>query len=188
MRLFIAVNFNDDTKKGLLALRDELRSRSGRGRYSAPENLHLTLAFLGGCDVKQTAVVKAVMDEISFAPFVITIDRVGRFKREGGDLWWAGVQEGEALSKLHGDLTDRLMTAGFALDKRRFNPHVTLGREVKANAASWPIRPFGETVTSIELMKSERIDGKLTYTAIHEREGRTQREPMNIAAINGTEQ
>ena len=172
MRLFVAVNFNDDTKKGLLAICEQLRSRCERGRYTAPENLHLTLAFLGECDVKQTAAIKAVMNEIIFDPFVINIECVGRFKRDGGDLWWAGLQESKPLAKLHGDLMDKLIAAGFKLDKRKFNPHITLGREIITGAAPWKIPPFGETVTSIELMKSERINGKLTYTSITTREPR----------------
>ena len=170
MRLFIAVNFNDDTKKGLLTICEQLRSRCERGRFTMPENLHLTLAFLGECDTKQTTVIKAVMDEINLAPFVINIERVGRFKRDGGDLWWAGIQESKPLAKLHGDLTDKLIAAGFTPDNRKFNPHITLGREIITSAAPRQIPPFGETVTSIELMKSERINGKLTYTSIAARE------------------
>ena len=170
MQLFIAVNFNDDTKKGLLDICELLRSRCERGRYTAPENLHLTLAFLGECDAKQTAVIKAVIDEIIFDPFVINIERVGRFRRDSGDLWWAGIMRSKPLTKLHGNLTDKLIAAGFRLDKRKFNPHITLGREIITNATPWQIPPFGETVTSIELMKSERINGKLTYTSIATRE------------------
>jgi 2'-5' RNA ligase len=64
-------------------------------------------------------------------------------------------------------LTGKLIAAGFALEKRRYSPHVTLGREVKTGAMPESIEPFGETVTSIDLMKSERISGKLTYTAIY---------------------
>ena len=52
------------------------------------------------------------------------------------------------------------------MDGRKYNPHITLGREVVTDVSPWRIEPFGETVTSVELMKSERIDGKLTYTAI----------------------
>ncbi|GHV42185.1 hypothetical protein FACS189490_10600 [Clostridia bacterium] len=47
LRLFTAINFSDDTRSRLLALRDELQSGAVRGRFSALENLHLTLAFIG---------------------------------------------------------------------------------------------------------------------------------------------
>ena len=84
-------------------------------------------------------------------------------------LWWAGVQDSKPLSILHNGLTDKLLSADFTLEKRKYSLHITLGREVVTDALPWTVEPFGESVTSIELMKSERIGGKLIYTAIHER-------------------
>ena len=167
MRLFIAINFNNDTRTRLLALRDELRSHSERGSFSLPENLHLTIAFLGECDAKQAAAAKAAMDAASFEPFDVHIERIGRFKRDGGDIWWAGLRGSKPLLDFQRELTNRLIDAGFTLERREYKPHITLGREFVTDAAPWQIEPFGETVTGVELMKSERVAGKLTYTAIH---------------------
>jgi len=170
MRLFIAVNFTGKTRSQLLDLCDELRSKSECGRYSLPENLHLTLIFLGDCDAKQTAAVKTVIDAADFDLFEITIDCVGRFKRKGGDLWWAGVRENKVLSELHRSLAFALCSNGFILEKRKYSPHITLAREVRTDINPWMIEPFGETVSRIDLMKSERLNGKQTYTSIHRRE------------------
>ena len=167
MRLFIAINFNDKTRVRLLALRDGLRSKSERGNFSAPENIHLTLAFLGECDIKQTAAAKSAINAVSFEPFDITVDCIGRFKRDGGDIWWTGLRESKPLIALQGELTDKLIAAGFTLETRKFSPHITLGREVATDAKPWKIEPFGETVGMIDLMKSERVGGKLTYTSIY---------------------
>ncbi len=62
-----------------------------------------------------------------------------------------------------------MIAAGFTLDKRKYSPHVTLGREVVADWSPRRVEAFGETVSSIELMKSERVQGKLTYMAIYTR-------------------
>lgn len=169
MRLFIAINFNVDTRSLLLSLRDELRSNSLHGRFSSSENLHLTLAFLGECNAEQTAAAKVALNMLTFEPFSISINRVGRFKRKGGDIWWAGVQNSPELLKLQGELTKRLCETGFTLEIRKFSPHITLGREVETDYAFGKILPFGETVKSVELMKSERIAGKLTYSEIYRR-------------------
>jgi 2'-5' RNA ligase len=171
MRLFIARNFNNETLAQLISLRDELRSRSKRGNFTVTENLHLTLAFLGECGAKQTADIKNAMNAISFEPFPISIERIGRFKRDGGDIWWAGAQASKPLIGLQSDLSDRLNNAGFTLDKRKYSPHITLGREVVTETEPWQIAPFGETVKSVDIMKSERINGKLTYTAIYKMGG-----------------
>ena len=170
MRLFVAINFNQETRSRLLALRDELRGKSERGRFSPPENLHLTLALLGECNEKQSADAKAAMEASCIEPFPAYIDRIGRFKRNGSEIWWAGLRESKALLQLQQDLADKLSAMGFSLERRQYSPHVTLGREVVTSAEPWDVEPFGETVSAIELMKSERIRGKLTYTPIYRRE------------------
>jgi len=167
MRLFIAINFTNKTHLQLLVLCDELRLRSERGRFSLPENLHLTLTFLGECDEKQTSAVKSVISNISFEPFDIKIDHIGRFKRDSGDTWWAGVRNNETLLKLQQNLTSNLRSKGFDLEIRKYNPHITFGREIKTDITPRQIERFGETISKIDLMKSERINGKLTYTIIN---------------------
>ena len=172
MRLFIAVNFNDETKDALLRLRGQLSRMAVRGNFTLRENLHLTLAFLGECNEKQATSACAALDQVIFSPFEISIERIGRFGGSGGgsggeSLWWAGIHVGGQLSTLHHALTRYLEGAGFVADKRKFSPHITLGRRIVTDAVPWNIRPFGETIRKIDLMRSERIDGKLTYTAIH---------------------
>ena len=169
MRLFIAINFTTETRSQLLALRDELRDKSERGRYSLLENLHLTLVFLGECDAKQTSAAKFSLDAVNLEPFNITVDCIGRFKRYGGDLWWAGIRENKALTDLQQELTSVLCSHGFKLEKRKYSPHITLAREVVTDIKPWTIEPFSEKVNTIELMKSEHINGKLTYTAMFSR-------------------
>ncbi|MDR1603353.1 MAG: RNA 2',3'-cyclic phosphodiesterase [Gracilibacteraceae bacterium] len=167
MRLFIAINFNDETRSRLLALRDELRGKSLSGNFTAPENLHLTLVFIGEVNPKKVDKIKAIMDTVTFAPFTATVERLGTFSR--GTLWWAGLRDGNPLKDLQREIEHKLALCGFEMDGRKYSPHITLGREVVTDAKPWNIKPFSEMVTTIELMKSERISGKLTYTAIDTR-------------------
>jgi 2'-5' RNA ligase len=51
LRLFVAVNFDAETKSRLLAIQDKLKKQAVRGNFSKPENLHLTLIFIGETDV-----------------------------------------------------------------------------------------------------------------------------------------
>ena len=67
---------------------------------------------------------------------------------------------------LQREITHKLALCGFEMDGRKYSPHITLGREVVTDIKPWTIEPFGETVGTIDLMKSERVDGKLTYTSI----------------------
>jgi len=167
MRLFIAVRFGQNTMDKLVSLRDELRVNSGRGNFTPDENLHLTLVFIGECDIKQTESVKNCVDTTPFTPFDTVFDRIGRFGRNGGDIWWAGVRADNALTDLQKRLTDGFVQAGFSVDTRAYSPHVTLGREVETIIAPRPVAPFGETARAVDVMKSERVDGRLVYTSIY---------------------
>ena len=167
MRLFIAVNFNDETRSRLLALRDELRKKSQHGNFTAPENLHLTLAFIGEVSPKQVDKIERILETVTFEPFEVTVDRLGTFSRDA--LWYAGLRENEPLMLLQREITYKLALCGFEMDGRKYSPHITLGREVITTAVPRQIEPFGETVASVELMKSERINGKLTYTAVYKK-------------------
>ena len=165
MRLFIAINFNNETRLRLLALCNELRGKSACGNFPLPENLHLTLAFIGEVSPKKIEKIEAILETVEFAPFEVTVEKLDAFSR--GTLWYAGLREDKSLMDLQHEITHKLALCGFGMDGRKYNPHVTLGREVVTNEKPWAIAPFGETVTSVDLMKSERINGKLTYTAIY---------------------
>lgn len=169
MCLFIAINFTDSTRQRLFSLCDELRLHSEQGRFCVPENLHLTLAFLGECNATQVITVKSVMDTIPFRPFGLTVERIGRFKRGNGDTWWAGLRASEPLSNLQSVLSGKLIAKGFSLEDRKYKPHITFGRDIVTDMKPRQIEPFGETVSSISLMKSEQQIGKTKYTALHDR-------------------
>jgi len=166
MRLFVAINFSGTTKSRLLGLRDELRSASAGGDFSLPESLHLILVFFGECYERQAAVIKGAVNSVDFEPFEIKIDHIGRFKREDGDLWWVGARKSEPLLSLQSGLTEKLIESGFALEKRRYIPSITLGRRIVTDESPKNIEAFGETVNAIELVKPELIGGRLTYTSI----------------------
>ncbi|MCL2396736.1 MAG: RNA 2',3'-cyclic phosphodiesterase [Defluviitaleaceae bacterium] len=167
MRLFIAINFDKATRDGLVLLQNDLRKQSTGGNFTLYTNLHLTLAFIGECTAAQANTIKTVIDSVNFTPFPIKINSIGRFGRKEGDLWWAGIAENKALLALQHNITQKLITAGFTLDTRKYNPHITLGRKIITAAASQQIEPLHQSIASIDLMKSEHIQGLLTYTTIH---------------------
>lgn len=174
MRLFIAVNFSDEVKTQLLSVQSVLRRQSVSGNFSRPENLHLTLVFLGEIPAGRVAGIQAVMDFVRSTALDIKLEGVGKFRGGDGDTWWVGIRNGPGLSGLHRQLAEGLQGAGFAVESRPFKPHLTLGREIilKPDADVSETGSFPGVlaqVQSIHLMRSERIQGKLTYTAIYER-------------------
>jgi len=172
MRLFIAINLDDDARIRLVALRDALRSRSTKGRFTRSENIHLTLAFLGECNSERTEKIKSAMDALQFERFDMTADRIGRFRRDGGDIWWAGITDNETLTNIRSALVKGLNAAGIEIDER-FDAHITIGREVRTDERPHEVEPFASTVSSVDLMRSERIGGELKYTPIYTKGART---------------
>jgi 2'-5' RNA ligase len=171
MRLFIAVNCDDEIKSRLLAIRDRIKAQSHKGNFPRPENLHLTLAFLGETPEDQIPAICAVMAKAGLPPFTVRLSRIGCFKHSGKELWWIGADESDPglspLLELRRRLTAGLEAAGIVFDDRPFNAHITLGREIKHSApVTLPNETAALPVNRISLMQSEHIKGVLTYTEV----------------------
>lgn len=173
MRLFVALNFPDDVKDSLVQSIDRLRGDSVRGNFTRRENLHLTLAFLG--ELPGTERVVKAMNRVRAQSFPLALSGYGKFKRDGGDIYWVGVENNPSLNALYDGLWTELAKEGFQPEQRAFRPHLTLGREVVVKSG-FQLKEFAESlpllrmdVEKISLMKSERIGGRLTYTEVYSR-------------------
>ena len=162
MRLFVAILFSDDIKKGLISTMHELKKKNVGGNYSPADNLHLTLAFIG--ETTNVEGVKRAMGRAAFAPFMLSLTELGNF----GDILWVGAKGGQKLKAYVKALGIALDEEGIRYDKKKFEPHITLVR--KASNA----RPQGITVPKkemmvkkISLMKSEQKNGRMVYTEIY---------------------
>ena len=172
MRLFIAVNFNEDLKDLMCGVMRELKAQASRGSFTDRDNLHLTLAFLGEIEPGRLGEITAVMKKLRSRPAELVFKGIGRFRRDGGDIYWMGAEKSSSLVSLHEELTALLRESGFPVEAREFRPHLTLGREVALKSGldrdrfmkSMP--DMRMTADIVSLMKSERINGKLTYTEI----------------------
>jgi len=166
MRLFVAINPPRPTVDGLVAVQDDLRARVTRGSFSLPDNLHMTLAFLGECDGARASAVLAAIKSAEFDRFTMVVDRVGCDRHHGRELWWAGVADCRELMQLQRNLAGELLARDCDFDRKQFRPHITLAREVETTALPWVVDEFSWPVTRVDLMKSERLGGRLTYTPI----------------------
>ena len=100
MRLFIAACFDSRTRERLLSVQRRLREL-GHGNLSRPENLHLTLSFLGEIEPHRLEALRAALDSVTRSDLPLQVTHTGCFCRDGGDIWWVGLAPNEALSQLH---------------------------------------------------------------------------------------
>ena len=173
MRLFISVNFSDEIKSRILDVQAQLRAQSLKGNFSRPDNLHITLAFIGETHEEKLSAICKILEELRFPPFEIWFNRTGCFTHSRKELWWIGSEasgmdrNNTILKSIHALLLENLLKAGFPVDKRSFNAHITLGREIKRSGPIILSCPeIRVPVDRVSLMKSEHVKGILTYTEI----------------------
>jgi len=177
MRLFIAILFDDALKDQILEIQTLLREKALRGNFTRPENLHLTLIFLGETPGEQVPGVREALEELREEPFSLEFSRVGAFRRSGKELWWIGAREGPSLERLQGireDLARGLGARGISFDNRPFNAHITLGREIRTGERETiPAHRIPVPVHRVSLILSEQQRGLRVYRELHGKELRT---------------
>ena len=164
MRLFIAIQFEENILDALTDFQTDLKSQGVTGNYTRRENLHITLAFIG--EYGNPEDILDAMEQVEFRPIEISLRGVGSF----GELFWVGLADNPQLVGYVKRLRRELAEQGIPFDKKRFSPHITLIRKYscrggKEIAVSDP--PKGSMVaTKVSLMRSERGKNGMIYTEI----------------------
>jgi 2'-5' RNA ligase len=155
MRLFVAVEIDEAARAVAAAVQHRLRlavSPLLEVRWVRPENMHLTVRFIGHVDDAQApAVVEALSPPIEVAPFDIELGGCGMFPPGGAPrVLWIGLKRGlPSLAQLHDAFNQRLRRFGFEPEARPFSAHLTLARVKDAPRGSG--RAAREAVTGIHV-------------------------------------
>lgn len=171
VRLFIAINLNNEMKDDLMDIQDTMRTYGIRGKEIPSDNMHLTLAFIG--DYDDPDYVKDVIDSIEIKPFEIKLSGVGAFR----DLWWVGLENSAPLLAVTRRLRRTLAEADIPFDRKKFSPHITIIRRAEGRLSDVPEESlashFGAlmTVDHISLMRSDRGKHGMIYTELRDNNG-----------------
>jgi RNA 2',3'-cyclic 3'-phosphodiesterase len=136
MRLFIALDLDDEARDAFASVQKRLAARIGDPSRSSmkwipPDRLHLTLVFLGEVDAARApALSDAIGTGVTLAPFDLAYAGTGVFPPKGAPkVLWAGVGAGvRHVIDLQQALTARIAAAGQPIEGDRFSPHLTLAR------------------------------------------------------------
>ncbi len=95
-----------------------------------PQNIHLTIRFLGDISPAIVDAIHEEMKQISFTPFTVELRGLGAFpKLNYPRVVWAGIRKGaDELEGVFGQLEPRLRGLGFKPDSKGFSPHLTIAR------------------------------------------------------------
>jgi RNA 2',3'-cyclic 3'-phosphodiesterase len=135
VRLFVALEIPSAVRENLAALIDELRrtdsTTSKHGpRWVRPENLHVTLKFIGHVDAAKLDLICTALSQARFDPPVdIEFRGLGFFPSEKRPrVLWVGIKGSLNLAALANEIDQRLEPLGVARETREFTPHLTLVR------------------------------------------------------------
>ncbi|MCB0036880.1 MAG: RNA 2',3'-cyclic phosphodiesterase [Anaerolineales bacterium] len=164
IRAFIALELPTAVKDYLYQLGQQLGSQlpAHSVKWVQTETMHLTLVFLGdGVTAAQVAEISGRLDQIAavWPPFHFRLDKLGAFPNpKAPRVIWVGVDgDVKPLQTLKSQLDQALEPLGWQPEKRRYNPHLTLGRVKDSHAIGRAFLPFGKPVQTLEF----------TATAVH---------------------
>lgn len=170
MRLFIAACLDDDVRDTLIKVQDGLKRQKLKARYTKPENLHMTVAFIG--DYGNPEPVLDALETVRFTSLETTFEGLQVHR----DMIFARLIETPQMVTTVKRVRRALADAGITFDRKRFMAHITLARGVEIPIRTDPASPPFITadipkdlrvrISKIALFKSEFTKNGMLYTEI----------------------
>ncbi|MBE0425519.1 MAG: RNA 2',3'-cyclic phosphodiesterase [Nitrospirae bacterium] len=180
LRCFIAIGITEPIKKDIGEIIGLLTKYDVDVKWVIPENIHITLKFLGNTpDVLLPKIKSSLSDIISYyKPFYIKIYGTGVFpNRKHPRVIWVGVKNTDILAKIKNGIEESMESLGYQKEDKEFNPHLTLGRvrsqkgihNVIAELDNFKEKDFGTIrVEGIKMMKSDLKPGGAKYSCLYD--------------------
>jgi len=181
IRSFIAIPLQPDIIKRIDKAQNELRAFRADVKWVRPQSIHLTLKFLGNIEESQ---IEAIAEKIhraatGYKPWSIPVKNLGGFPSLANPrVVWVGIEDaGGQTVALQQQLENELSALGFPQEKRRFSPHLTLGRVRSSRAKKELVqylveereRAFGTIqVDRVVLFRSDLQPSGAIYTRLKE--------------------
>lgn len=131
IRSFLAFDMENEAVRNKLASVQRLLAQTGADlKLVEPQNIHITVRFLGDITQNMVERIYAEMQKTQFTPFNVQIKSLGAFPDlRYPRVVWAGITEGaDQLKAVFSQLEPRLRSLGFAPDNKGFSPHLTIAR------------------------------------------------------------
>lgn len=156
IRTFIAIELDESIKDELTKLQERLKGETPRGsvRWVRSGGIHLTLKFLGDVPADQIEKITTALQRScqGVSPFSLSCGGLGCFPNPRRPrVVWVGIQEETGtLVQLKKAIEENVAPLGYPTEKRKFSPHLTLGR-VQRRASSGDRGQLGELVEASEI-------------------------------------
>jgi 2'-5' RNA ligase len=131
IRSFVAFDIGNAQVLKRLGEAQEILAKTGADlSLVRPQNIHITLRFLGDITLSMVEKIDKEMQSVVFRPFDVEIKGMGAFPNvKYARVVWAGIQQGaDKLMAVFDQLEPRLRQLGLAPDSKGFSPHLTIAR------------------------------------------------------------
>jgi 2'-5' RNA ligase len=132
MRTFIAINLTQEIRDYLAGIQGELKKCRADVKWVQPENIHLTLKFLGERDEKKIEKIKEALEETAREKncFSVRLYNIGAFpKIDSPRVIWVGIDKGEKETKeIAYELEEKIAKIGIPKEDKPFSSHITIAR------------------------------------------------------------
>ena len=177
MRLFVALSIPTDVRENLALLIRELRGVDSNPKWINPDNLHVTLKFIGEVAPEKVMGISDALAAVHAQQQVI-----GEFRDVGffpdarrPSVAWVGIQPPQMLSSLAAEVNRVLAPLGIRREEKPFVPHLTIARfketrlspALRAEIEKQKSRKFGTLSTGeFHLVESKRKSTGAEYTTL----------------------
>jgi 2'-5' RNA ligase len=177
-RGFIAIDIK--TTPQITMFEKEITKTGANVKLVEPENIHITVKFLGDTDENYIDVIEQSIKEsvLSIKPFPITLEGTGVFPNHNYiKVIWIGIIDNGNIETIARAIDEKLKPLGFKKENRRFSPHLTVGRVKTARNKDQLLKVIGnynaveftiQNIQSITLKKSELTPNGPIYTTLRE--------------------
>jgi RNA 2',3'-cyclic 3'-phosphodiesterase len=177
-RGFIAIEIKATPK--LLTFEEDIAKTGADVKFVEPENIHITVKFLGDTDEKHIDAIEQSMKESvrEIKPFSVTLRGTGVFPNKNYvKVLWIGIINTRNIETIAHAIDTSLAPGGFKKEPRGFSPHLTVGRVKTARKKEELLKVIErynneefsiQEIHSIVLKKSELTPKGPIYTTLRE--------------------
>lgn len=177
MRLFVALDVPEATRRKLHLLMDDFARICRGAHWVRLEGIHITLKFIGHVDDSILPDIQQALSGIrADEPLDVAFRHFGFFPNEKRPrVFFVGIEAGKELAALAAQIGDRLEPLGIAKETRAFQPHLTLARfktseglrELREKIAALPAQDFGGgALSEFHLYQSMLKSSGAVYTRL----------------------
>jgi RNA 2',3'-cyclic 3'-phosphodiesterase len=152
-RLFFALWPDVSLRQQMVQRLTSIQGVQNQGRLVNPNNLHMTLHFLGNIDVDRIDCFIEQAKSVTLNPFELCLNKAGYFKKPRV-LWLGSEDIPVQLIQLQQDLEKALNHCGYISERRKYHPHVTVARKIVKPVAEQSIESIKWSVDEFVLVKS----------------------------------